>query len=95
MADNPETQGNRELTEATRRSSAATDTTPPRRKMLPVWFFVGITLVIYGILILITGIAEFSNPPDTVLSNLHASLWWGILLIIMGAVFVQQHRPRS
>jgi hypothetical protein len=31
--------------------------------MIPVWFFVGVILLIYGILILATGIYEISSPP--------------------------------
>ena len=48
--------------------------------IIPVWFFVGIILLIYGVLIFITGIAEFGSPPPTVLSELHAPVWWGGLL---------------
>ena len=45
--------------------------------MVPVWFFVGVILLIYGVLILATGIYEFSHPPATVLANLHPAIWWG------------------
>jgi hypothetical protein len=31
-------------------------------RILPVWFFVGVILLIYGILILATGLYEFSHP---------------------------------
>ncbi len=62
--------------------------------MLPVWFFVGIILLIYGILILATGILEFSRPPATVLSNLHPAVWWGALLVVIGAVYVYLFMPR-
>lgn len=65
------------------------------RKMLPVWFFVGILIFIYGVLILISGLTEWSHPPDTVLSNLHAPVWWGGLMIVMGAVFVKLFRPKK
>jgi hypothetical protein len=30
--------------------------------MVPVWFFVGVILLIYGVLILATGLYEFSHP---------------------------------
>ncbi len=65
------------------------------RHMIPVWFFVGVLLFIYGILIFASGIHEWSDPPDTVLANLHAPVWWGALLIIMGALFVHLFRPRK
>ena len=63
--------------------------------MLPVWFFVGIILLIYGILILATGILEFSRPPLTVLANLHPAIWWGALLVMIGAVYVYLFMPRG
>ena len=62
--------------------------------MLPVWFFVGVILLTYGILILATGILEFSRPPSTVLANLHPAIWWGALLVVIGGVYVYLFMPR-
>jgi hypothetical protein len=31
--------------------------------------------------------AERSHPPDAVLSELHAPVWWGDVLIMLGAVY--------
>jgi hypothetical protein len=62
-------------------------------RIIPVWFFVGVILLIYGILILATGIYEFHNPPPTVLANLHPAVWWGVLLTILGGIFVYIHMP--
>ena len=67
----------------------------PKHHMLPVWFFIGVILVIYGILIFATGIFEMNELPDTVLAELHAPIWWGVLLAIVGAIFVQKHYPRK
>jgi hypothetical protein len=71
------------------------DNKPSRQHMLPVWFFVGVILLIYGVLILATGLYEFSNPPPTVLSNLHPAIWWGALLTIIGGVYTYLHSPRK
>jgi len=46
-----------------------------------------VMLLAYGILILISGLSEWSNPPNTVLANLHAPVWWGGLLTIIGAAY--------
>ncbi len=62
--------------------------------MIPVWFFVGVILLIYGLIILATGLIEFSHPPATVLSNLHPAIWWGALLTVIGAIYVKLYRPR-
>jgi FtsH-binding integral membrane protein len=63
-------------------------------RMIPVWFFVGVILLIYGVIILATGFYEFSHPPSTVLARLHPAIWWGILLIILGGVYVYNYMPR-
>ena len=57
-------------------------------RMIPVWFFVGVILLIYGVIILATGLYEFSNPPATTLAELHPAVWWGALLTILGGVYV-------
>jgi hypothetical protein len=63
------------------------------RGILPVWFFVGLLLGIYGILILLSGLAEWSHPPATVLSELHAPVWWGALLVIVGGAYTFVYWP--
>jgi hypothetical protein len=65
------------------------------RRMIPVWFFVGVILLIYGVIILATGLYELSHPPDTVLGNLHPAIWWGALLTIVGGVYVYFYKPRK
>jgi hypothetical protein len=61
--------------------------------IIPVWFFVGVLLLVYGVLILGSGLAEWSHPPDTVLAELHAPIWWGGLLIVLGGVYCIVFRP--
>ena len=63
--------------------------------MIPVWFFVGVILLIYGVIILATGIFEFAHPPSTVLSNLHPAIWWGVLLAVIGGIYVYLYLPRK
>ena len=64
-----------------------------KHHIIPVWFFVGLLLFVYGVLIFISGLAELSHPPDTVLSNLHAPVWWGGLLIVLGGAYLFLFRP--
>ena len=63
-------------------------------KILPVWFFIGITLLFYGIIIFAAGINGLWHPPTTVLSELHSGVWWGILLTVIGGVYVVHFWPR-
>jgi hypothetical protein len=64
-----------------------------KHHIIPVWFFVGFLLLVYGVVIFANGITEWSHPPDTVLSNLHAPVWWGALLIVLGSLFCFLFRP--
>ena len=66
-----------------------------KHHIIPVWFFVGLLLLIYGVLIFISGLTEWSHPPDTVLSNLHAAIWWGALLIVLGGIYCLMFRPKD
>jgi hypothetical protein len=66
-----------------------------KHQIVPVWFFVGVLLLVYGVLIFISGLAEWAHPPDTVLSNLHAPVWWGGLLIVLGGGYCLGFRPRK
>ena len=64
--------------------------------MLSIWFFIGLLLLAYGILILGSGIYELSNPPEhpVVLANLHAGIWWGALLTVLGLIYTLKFKPR-
>jgi hypothetical protein len=67
---------------------------PAGGKMLPVWFFVGFIFLVYGILILITGLTELHHPPHTVLAReLHPTVWWGALLTAVGGFFIYGFGP--
>jgi hypothetical protein len=62
---------------------------------ISIWFFVGISLLVNGLLILASGIYELMRPPQTpvVLFNLHASVWWGAILAILGAIYCAYYAP--
>ena len=63
--------------------------------IIPVWFFVGVLLLVYGVLIFASGLAELNHLPDTVLADLHAPVWWGALLIVLGGAYCFFFRPRK
>jgi hypothetical protein len=66
-------------------------------KQIPIWFFIGILLGVYGLLILGTGIHGWMNPPpkeaQVALWSYHADVWWGALLAITGAIYTAKFRP--
>jgi heme/copper-type cytochrome/quinol oxidase subunit 3 len=65
------------------------------RHVTPVWFFVGSLLAIYGVLILGSGLADWSNPSNTALAELHAPVWWGAILLVSGVIYTLVYRPRK
>ena len=65
-----------------------------RPGMLSIWFFIGVLLLAYGVLILGAGLYGLSSPPNVVLANLHAGIWWGALLIVLGGFYTFHFAPR-
>jgi hypothetical protein len=64
--------------------------------MISIWFFIGISLAVNGALILAAGIYQLVSPPANpaiVLFNLHANVWWGALLLIVGLFYCIRYRP--
>jgi hypothetical protein len=64
--------------------------------MVSIWFFIGISLLVNGALILAAGIYELVNPPanpSVVLFSLHANVWWGAILFVVGAFYTLHFRP--
>jgi hypothetical protein len=66
-----------------------------KHEIIPVWFFVGVLFLVYGVLIFISGLAEWSHLPNTVLAEKHAPVWWGGLMIVLGILYCGKFRPRS
>jgi hypothetical protein len=64
---------------------------------LSIWFFIGVLLTIYGVLITGTGVYELISPPvnPPVLAELHASLWWGLVLLIIGLIYFIKFFPKK
>ena len=65
-----------------------------RQHMLPVWFFIGLLLTAYGIIILITSLSEWSHPPAVILARYHPGVWGGIILLLIGGFYVIKFAPR-
>jgi hypothetical protein len=64
---------------------------------IPLWFFIGLLLLLYGLLILGSGLVYWQWPdllahkPE--LWNLHADVWWGGLLTVIGAIYCLRFNP--
>ena len=62
---------------------------------IPIWFFIGISLLVNGILIVGAGVWEIFHPPanPVVLFHLHANVWWGAVLLLLGIVYCVRFAP--
>ena len=62
-----------------------------------IWFLIGLQLTIYGALITGAGIHQYFHPPaqPLVLAELHAGIWWGALMGVMGVFYLIKFRPQS
>ena len=62
---------------------------------ISIWFFIGVLLTIYGVMILSYGIWELAtgNLAPVVLANLHAPVWWGALMLLLGLFYALRFRP--
>ena len=60
-----------------------------------IWFLIGAQLLIYGVIILATGLWELVYPPaqKVSLADTHPAIWWGALLLVLGIFYVVRFRP--
>lgn len=64
--------------------------------MISIWFFIGVSLAVNGALILAAGIYQLVDPPlepTLVLFNMHAGVWWGALLLVVGLAYCYRFWP--
>jgi hypothetical protein len=64
---------------------------------ISIWFFIGVSLVVNGVLILAAGIYQYVSPPpvaeQVVLFHLHAGIWWGAILLALGLFWTIRYMP--
>lgn len=73
---------------------------------VPIWFFIGILLLIYGVVILGAGLYGLAYPsqvqiklseanPQASWFFLHPDIWWSVLLIALGTLYTVKFKPVS
>lgn len=62
---------------------------------ISIWFFIGVLLTVYGVLIFGYGVYEIAtgNLANVVLKELHAPVWWGALMLLLGLFYAIKFRP--
>ncbi len=63
-----------------------------KKKMKPIWYFVGLILMIMGLIIFINGI--FTSESKTALAYLRPNIWWSGVMIISGAIIFLTNRKK-
>lgn len=69
------------------------DEDPSGPRKISIWFFCGILMLAYGLVLVVQGLLEIHHPPATVLANLQPTLWWGVVLTIFGGFYTVRFRP--
>ena len=56
---------------------------------ISIWFFIGVLLTVYGAMIFCYGLYELATHQlaNVVLANLHAPVWWGGLMLLLGLFY--------
>jgi hypothetical protein len=62
---------------------------------LSIWFFVGLMLTTYGVMIVGAGLYGLVRPPDVKLAYLHADLVWGAFLLAAGLGYLYVFNPKK
>ena len=62
---------------------------------ISIWFFIGVLLAIYGFLICGYGIYELvtGHVANVELAYLHAPIWWGGIMLTLGAFYCLRFKP--
>jgi hypothetical protein len=64
---------------------------------IPIWLFIGGILLLYGVLIFAAGVYALISPPPpdsrVALFHLHADVWWGLLMVVVGSIYVHRFWP--
>jgi len=62
---------------------------------IPIWFFIGLTLLVYGVVIFLYGLASWNSEEKMkmAMSHLHADVWWGAGMAALGAFYTAKFRP--
>lgn len=62
---------------------------------IPIWFFIGVMLTVYGAMILGYGLYELATGTlaNVQLATLHTPVWWGAILLLLGVLYLVKFRP--
>ena len=61
-----------------------------------IWYLVGIVITVMGGLVFLAGIIDVfkSVAQKTVLSDLHPGIWWGVIMVLTGLIFLLKNKGK-
>jgi len=64
--------------------------------MRSIWFFVGLIMLIIGIIVFLAGVYELISPTaqDIKLVNLHTNIWWGAIIAVAGLIYIVKNKNK-
>ncbi len=67
-----------------------------KKGMRSIWYFVGLIMFAIGLVELAAGIYDLFYPSakDIKLVNLHANIWWGIIILITGLIYIVKNKNK-
>ena len=66
------------------------------RSQISIWFLLGSLLLIYGVVATALGLVNHDASGRAVLlTELHADLFWGLLLLVLGAYSCFRYYPKN
>lgn len=62
---------------------------------IPIWFFIGVLLLVYGVMITGYGLYELVSGTlaNVELAYLHTPVWWGAILLVLGVFYTVKFKP--
>ncbi len=69
---------------------------PDKKGMRSIWYFVGLIMSAIGLIEISAGIYDlyFPSAKDIKLANLHANIWWGVMILITGLVYISKNKNK-
>ena len=63
------------------------------KRRITIWFLSGLIIFVYGLAVTGSGVYNLFHLPEVKMAELHLDFWWGLIMILVGAIFLYTQRP--